>query len=90
MAEKQQKVDRTVVRNQPYKRGGIGIRERHNERKNEKYANPDIEPERFHLNVHFRKCETTYEKALDGMLERYTKIAFVLVVLVTLIITIVQ
>ncbi len=70
MAEKQQKVDRTVVRNQPYKRGGIGIRERHNERKNEHYANPDIEPERFHLNIHFKKCETTYEKALDGMIER--------------------
>jgi len=70
MAEKQQKVDRTVVRNQPYKRGGIGIRERHNERKNEHYANPDIVPERFHLNIHFRKCETTYEKALDGMIER--------------------
>lgn len=70
MAQKQQKVDRTVVRNQPYKRGGIGIRERHNERKNEHYANPDIEPERFHLNIHFKKCETSYEKVLDGMLER--------------------
>ena len=64
------KVDRTVVRNQPYKRGGIGIRERHNERKNEHYANPDIEPERIPLNIHFRQCDTSYEKALDGMLER--------------------
>lgn len=70
MAQEQQKVDRTVVRNQPYKRGGIGIRERHNERKNEYYSNPDIEPERFPLNVHFRKCETSYEKALDKMLEK--------------------
>jgi len=70
MAQKQQKVDRTVVQNQPYKRGGIGIRERHNERKNEKYANPDIEQERLHLNIHFKKCDTTYEKALDGMIER--------------------
>jgi len=70
MAQNQQKVDRTVVRNQPYKRGGIGIRERHNERKNEHYSNPDIEPERFHLNIHFKKCDTTYEKALDGMITR--------------------
>ncbi|MDR1563383.1 MAG: plasmid recombination protein [Oscillospiraceae bacterium] len=70
MAEKQQKVDRTVVRNQPYKRGGIGIRERHNERKNESYTNPDIEPERSNLNINFRRCDTTYEKALEGMLER--------------------
>jgi len=64
------KVDRTVVRNQPYKRGGIGIRERHNERKNESYCNPDIELERSPLNIHFRRCETTYEKALDEMIER--------------------
>lgn len=70
MAQKQQKVDRTVVRNQPYKRGGIGIRERHNERKNEHYINPDIELKRSHLNIHFKKCETTYEKTLDGMIER--------------------
>ncbi|MDR1892815.1 MAG: plasmid recombination protein [Oscillospiraceae bacterium] len=70
MAEKQQKVDRTVVRNQPLKRGSIGIRERHNERKNGSYANPDIVPERAPLNIHFKQCETTYEKALDGMIER--------------------
>ena len=40
-----EKTDRTVVRNQPYKRGGVSIRERHNERKNEHYSNPDIVPE---------------------------------------------
>ena len=64
------KTDRTVVRNQPYQRGGIGIRERHNERKNECYSNPDIELARSHLNVHFRQCEGTYERALDQMLEQ--------------------
>ncbi|MDR2047119.1 MAG: plasmid recombination protein [Clostridiales bacterium] len=64
-----EKVDRTVVRNQSYKRGGIGIRERHNERKNEHYANPDIEPERSPLNVHFRRCDATYEQKLAQMLE---------------------
>jgi len=63
------KVDRTVVRNQPYKRGGIGIRERHNERKNEHYANPDIEPERIPLNIHFRRCDTSYEQKFTQMLE---------------------
>jgi hypothetical protein len=64
------KIDRTIVRNQPYRRGGISIRERHNERKNESYSNPDIEPERSQMNVQFRQCETTYEKALDRMLEQ--------------------
>jgi len=62
------KTDRTVVRNQSYQKGGIGIRERHNERKNENYSNPDIEFERSHLNVHFRKCEGTYTQALDRMI----------------------
>lgn len=62
------KTDRTVVRNQPYQRGGIGIRERHNERKNECYSNPDIELARSHLNVHFRHCEGTYEQTLEQML----------------------
>ncbi|MCL2300715.1 MAG: plasmid recombination protein [Firmicutes bacterium] len=65
-----EKTDRTVVRNQPYQRGGIGIRERHNERKNECYSNPDIELARSHLNVHFRRCEGTYKRALDRMLEQ--------------------
>jgi len=65
-----EKVNRTVVRNQPYRRGGVGIRERHNERRNESYSNPDIEPERSYLNIHFRQCDTTYEKALDRMLEQ--------------------
>jgi hypothetical protein len=65
-----EKTDRTVVRNQPYQRGGIGIRERHNERKNECYSNPDIELARSHLNIHFRCCEGTYERTLDQMLEQ--------------------
>jgi len=64
------KTDRTVARNQSYQRKGIGIRERHNERKNENYSNPDIELERSPLNIHFRHCWTTYEKALDTMLEQ--------------------
>jgi len=64
------KTDRTVVRNQPYQRGGIGIRERHNERKNECYSNPDIELAHSHLNVHYRRCEGTYERTLDRMLEQ--------------------
>jgi len=52
----------------PIKRGGIGIRERHNERKNESYSNPDIELDRSHMNVHFRKCDDTYTQALDCMI----------------------
>ena len=33
------KTDRCVVRNKAYRKAGLGIRERHNERKNSGYAN---------------------------------------------------
>ena len=63
------KTHRTVVRNQPYKRESIGVRKRHNERKNASYSNPDVVPAMSHLNVHFRQCEGTYNHMLDNMLE---------------------
>jgi len=58
----------TVVRNAAYTRSGVGIREQHNERKNESYYNADIQLERVPFNVHFKKCEGTYEQALDKLL----------------------
>jgi len=61
-------IDRTVVRNECYQRGGIGIRERHNERKNGQYANSDIIAERLGHNLWFKKCAGTYEQTLDRML----------------------
>lgn len=56
------------MRNAPYRRSSIGIRERHNERRNLSYANSDIVPEMSSRNVSFHKCDTTYEQALDKML----------------------
>ena len=43
--------------------------ERHNERKNENYSNPDIEIDKAHLNVHFKKSEGSYLQQFDKMLE---------------------
>ena len=63
------KTDRTVVRNESFTRAAVGIRERHNERKNGKYANTDIVPERLDQNVWFKKCERTYERTLDQMIK---------------------
>lgn len=63
------KTDRTVVRNSAYQKNSVGIRERHNERKNEVYSNPDIITQRSHLNVHFKECGTTYVAAFDKMVE---------------------
>ena len=56
------------MRNAAYTRSSCGIRERHNERKNECYSNADIQLERSPLNVHFRQCEGTYEQAFDKLL----------------------
>ena len=63
------KIHRSVVRNNAYSRSGISIRERHNERKNECYANEDITLERSHLNVYFKKCESTYIEYFDKLIE---------------------
>ena len=48
------------------------MRERHNERKNEIYSNPDIVKERSHLNVHFKSYEGTYAQFYDELLKEGT------------------
>ena len=60
--------NKTVVRNAAYTRGGVSIRERHNERKNDCYSNADIRLDRSPMNVHFRQCEGTYTEAFDKLL----------------------
>lgn len=57
------------MRNAPYTRESIGIRERHNERKNAAYSNPDVIPDMSYRNVHFKACDDTYLQRLDSMLE---------------------
>ena len=61
--------DYTVVRNSSYQRSNFSLRERHNERKNEEYANPDIVRERSHLNIHFKRCDGTYARAFDKLIQ---------------------
>ncbi|GHU79864.1 Plasmid recombination enzyme type 2 [Clostridia bacterium] len=61
------KTNRAVVRNQAYTKNSLGVRERHNERKNECYSNADILLDRSHLNVHFKDCEGSYAEAFDRL-----------------------
>lgn len=61
--------DYTVVRNSSYQRSNFSLRERHNERKNEEYANPDIVREQSHLNIHFKRCDGTYAQTFDKLIE---------------------
>ena len=60
------------MRNKAYPRNNFSIRERHNERKNEIYSNPDIVQDRSHLNVRFKGCDGTYTQAFDRLLEEGT------------------
>ena len=59
---------KTVVRNAQYKRGGLKVRQRHNERQNDSYMNGDIIQERAALNVHFKQSAGSYETTFDKMI----------------------
>jgi hypothetical protein len=59
---------RSVARNAAYTRSGVAKRERHNERHNKGYSNPDVILAMSHLNVHFKKCEEGYIATLDKMI----------------------
>ena len=62
------KTDRCVVRNEAYKKSEFSLRERHNERLNETYYNSDIQADRQHLNVNFKRCKGGYTETYDKML----------------------
>ena len=58
------------MRNERYRKNAISVRERHNERKNEVYSNPDVLLEYSHNNVTFKACEAaTYARQFDRMVE---------------------
>lgn len=59
------------MRNERYRKNAISVRERHNERKNEVYSNPDVLLEYSHNNVTFKACEAaTYAQQFDRMVEK--------------------
>jgi len=57
----------SVVRNAKYRRGGLGVRQRHNERQNMDYMNDDIIRDRAAYNVHFKQATVSYEAMFDKM-----------------------
>jgi hypothetical protein len=60
-------MSQSVARNKQYRRGGLSIRQRHNERQNEDYMNDDIIKERAAYNVHFKEPIGSYAAMFDGM-----------------------
>lgn len=58
----------TVARVQTRTKNSIGKYERHNERKNEHYANMNVDLSRTEMNVHYKSCgEQTYNETLEQM-----------------------
>lgn len=65
MSKKNYSVARVVTHTQ----STIGKCERHNERKNESYANMNVDVERCNMNVHFKSCgELTYNEQLNKLI----------------------
>jgi hypothetical protein len=62
------KENKSVVRNAQYRRGGLSVRQRHNERQNADYMNDDIIKDRAAYNVHFKQPTGSYEAAFDALI----------------------
>ena len=62
------KTNYTVARVQTRTKDSIGKYERHNERKNEHYANMNVDLSQTEKNVHYKSCgELTYNETLDKL-----------------------
>ncbi len=61
--------NRTFARNRDLKGNSIDNAQRHNERENESYTNPDIVPEESYRNVHFKQPTGNYTGMFDQMVQ---------------------
>lgn len=63
-----EKTNYSVARVQTYTRASILKAERHNERKNTTYSNMNIDLAQTQNNVHYKKCNSTYNEKLKEMI----------------------
>ena len=63
-----EKTNYSVARVQTYTRAGILKAERHNERKNTTYSNINVDLAQTQNNVHYKKCDSTYNERLKEMI----------------------
>ena len=63
------KTNYSVARVKSYTKTSITKAERHNERKNKSYSNMNVDLEQTPNNVHYKRCETTYNEKLKEMLD---------------------
>ena len=63
------KTNYSVARVETYTKTSITKAEIHNERKNKSYSNMNVDLEQTHNNIHYKRCETTYNEKLKEMLD---------------------
>ena len=60
-----------IIRNVKYKRENLKGIYRHNERRNKKYSNENIDKEKSYLNYSIKSPQYSYEKEFDRLREKY-------------------
>ena len=63
------KTNYSVARVETYTKISITKAERHNERKNKSYSNMNVDLEQTPNNVHYKRCETTYNERLKELID---------------------
>ena len=63
------KTNYSVARVETYNRASVVKAERHNERKNKSYSNMNVDLTQTPNNVHYKKCESTYNERLKEMID---------------------
>lgn len=62
------KTNYSVARVETYTKASITKAERHNERKNKSYSNMNVDLEQTPNNIHYKRCETTYNEKLKVLI----------------------
>ncbi len=60
-----------ILRNKNYKKENLTGLYKHNERKNMHYSNKNINKENSKNNYSIKKCNTTYQKAIANLIQKY-------------------
>ena len=64
-----QKTNYSVARVETYTKTSITKAERHNERKNKSYSNMNVDLDQTPNNIHYKRCETTYNEKLKELID---------------------
>ena len=63
------KTNYSVARVETYTKTSITKAERHNERKNKSYSNMNVDLNQTPNNIHYKRCETTYNEKLKELID---------------------